>query len=354
MIYIILISVLVLYVFLNYLFLSSLFKIFSYKNNKIFSILFIFFLLIPILSMFLHRFIWGDISKMIYLFWISYVGIIIISSYILAIYRLISLKYTNKYIWYISLFLTILLLSYSFYCWRSIVVKEIFIKTPEIKEAKKIVYMADIHIDTLNDEKYIQKIAKMTNDLNPDLVLINWDLVDWTSLTHATFAWFDKIKAPIYATLWNHEIYMWIPYVENILSKTKIKLLRDKLVLEQWIQILWSDELKARTKDADTSKLDTFLKNSKINKNIPSILLVHEPVWMNVSEKYSIDLQLAGHTHNWQIWPFSYIVKNVFDYNYWLYSIGDMKFYITSWTGLWWSPFRLWTRNEIVLINMYN
>lgn len=352
MISLLFIWVLAFYIALNYLFLSSLFKIFSYKNKKIFTYLLVFFILLPLISMFLHRFTWDLIGKWIYLIWITYAWVIIISSYVFVFYRLIHLKYKNKYIWYTSLALVLLLLSYSFYCWRSIVIKEIDIKTPKIQESKKIVYMSDIHIDTLNDEKYIEKIVKMTNEINPDIVLINWDLVDWTSLSHATFTGFDKIKAPIYATLWNHEEYMWIPYVENILSKTKIKLLRDKIIEEQWIQILGSDELWARSKDANISNLQKFLINTKIDSTKPTILMVHEPVWMNIARKQWIDLQVAWHTHDWQIWPFSYLVKQVFDYSYWLYNIWNMKFYITSGTWLWGPPFRLGSRNEIVVINM--
>lgn len=352
MISLLFIWVLTLYIILNYLFLSSLFKIFSYKNKKIFTYLLIFFILLPLVSMFLHRFAWDLIGKWIYLLGISYVWVIIISSYVFVFYRIIHIKYKSRKIWYASLALVWLLLSYSLYCWRSIVIKEIDIKTPKIETSKKIVYMADIHIDTLNDENYIEKIVKMTNEINPDIVLINWDLVDWTSLSHATFAWFDKIKAPIYATLWNHEEYMWIPYVENILSKTKIKLLRDKIIEEQWIQILGSDELWARSKDADISNLQKFLTNTKIDSKKPSILMVHEPVWMNIAEEYGIDLQVAWHTHDWQIWPFSYLVKQVFDYSYGLYNIWNMKFYITSWAWLWWPPFRFGSRNEIIVINM--
>lgn len=352
MISLLFIWVLALYIALNYLFLSSLFKIFSYRNKKKFTYLLVFFILLPLVSMFLHRFAWDFIGKWIYLLGISYVWVIIISSYVFVFYRIIHIKYKSKKIWYASLALVWLLLSYSLYCGRTIIVKEIDIKTSKIQESKKIVYMADIHIDTLNDENYIEKIVKMTNEINPDMVLINWDLVDWTSLTHATFAGFDQIKAPIYATLGNHEMYMWIPYVKELLAKTKIKLLQNQKVEEQGIQILGSDELWARSKDADTSKLQNFLVNTKVDPTKATILMLHEPVWMNIAQKRGIDLQLAWHTHDWQIWPFSYLVKQVFGYNYWLYNIWNMKFYITSWTGLWWPPFRLWTRNEIVVINM--
>lgn len=307
MISLLFIWVLALYIALNYLFLSSLFKIFSYRNKKLFTYLLVFFILLPIASMFLHRFAWDFIGKWIYLIWITYVWVIIISSYVFVFYRLIHLKYKKKYIWYISLALVWLLLSYSMYCGRTIVVKEIDIKSPKIQESKKIVYMADIHVDTLNDEKYIEKIVKMTNEINPDIVLINWDLVDWTSLTHATFAWFNQIKAPIYATLGNHEEYMGIPYVKELLAKTKIKLLQNQKVEEQGIQILGSDELWARSKDADTSELQKFLSNTKIDSKKASILMVHEPVWMDIAQKRWIDLQVAGHTHDWQIWPFSYL-----------------------------------------------
>lgn len=344
--------VIALYLSINYLFVSSIFTIFSFIRGFYFYLIFLISVLLPIISMFLHRMSSDSLGKWIYLIWISYAWIVLISNYIFLIYRLIDIKYHNNIFWYISLIIAILLILYSFYLWRSIVVKEINISNPKLNENIKIAYMSDIHIDTLNDEKYIAKIASMVNEINPDIVLINWDLVDGTSLTHAHFAGFDEIKAPIYATLWNHEEYMWVNYVEDLLSKTKIKLLKNQKVEFKDLQILASDEIWARSKNVDLKSLDNFLSWAQIDEKKASLLLVHEPVWMSLAEKYWVDLQVAWHTHDWQIWPFWYIAKQVFWYTYWLYNIWNMKFYISSWTGLWWPPFRLGTRNEIVVINM--
>lgn len=346
------IIIIILYLLLNYLFLSSIFKIFSYKNKKVFLGLIIFYILLFPASIFLHRFSSDTFGKYIYIFWITYIWAILIANYVFIFYRLISLKYKNKNIWYISLIIAIFLLSFSFYSSRSIIVKEINIHSSKIKENKKIVYMSDIHIDTLNDAKYIEKIVEMINTISPDLVLINWDLIDASSLSHSTFAWFNKIKVPIYATFGNHEIYTGLEYVENLLSKTNIKLLRDEKIDFEWIQILGSKELNARNKDIDFESFEQFLKKSEIDPNKPAILLVHEPVGVEISKKYPIDLQLAWHTHDWQIWPFWLIAKRIFWYNYWLYDIWNMKFYVSSWVWTWWPPFRLGTRNEIVVFKI--
>lgn len=346
------IIVLILYLVLNYFFLNSIFKIFSYRNRKISLYLNIFFILLLPASIFLHRFSPDSIWKWIYLFWITYLGIIFISCYILIFYRIIALKYKNKNIWYISLVLIIILLSFSYYSSREITINQINLQSSKVKENKKIVYMSDLHIDTLNNVKYIEKIVNIINSISPDLVLINGDLIDASSLIHSTFEWFNRINVPIYTTLGNHESYAGIEYVENLLSKTNIQLLRNKKIDYDWIQILGSEELSANSKNSDLSVLEKFLNDSEIDNTKPAILLVHEPVWVEISKNFPIDLQLAWHTHNWQIWPFWIITKKVFWYNYGLYNIWNMKFYVSSWVWTWWPPFRLGTKNEIVIINL--
>ena len=345
------IIVLIIYLILNYFFISSLFKIFSYKNKKIFIYLFLFFTLFPILSIFLHVLTTDILWKFIYMIGISYIWIIIISSYVFVPYRVINLKYKSRYTWYISLFLCIFILIFSFYSSRNITIKQINISSNKIEENIKIAYMSDIHIDSINDDKYIDKIVKIVNWLWVDIVLINWDLIDWTSLKHSTLTWFNKINPPIYATLWNHEIYTGVEYVNELLSTTKIILLQDDVINVSWINILLSDELWTRGEEINLTSLDTFIKENISEKDF-NIIMIHEPIWTEITKKYSIDLQLAWHTHNWQIWPFSYIVKNIYGYNYWLYELWNMKLYISSWAWTWWPPFRLGTKNEIVVINL--
>lgn len=272
---------------------------------------------------------------------------IIIWNYVFLLYRLVNKKLKNKQIWYISLILAIMLISYSFYCSRYIEIKHINIQTNKIEENLKIAYLSDIHIDSLNDEGYIEKIAKIINSQWVDLVLINWDLIDWTSFKHSTLLGFNKINIPIYTTLWNHEIYTWVEYIKQLLKKTNIKLMLDQSIKFKWLNILFSNQISSNNK---LDWLEKFLKNN-VNSENYNIILIHQPIWTDITSKNYIDLQLAWHTHNGQIWPFWYIAKLVNWYSYWMYNIWNMKLYVSSWAWVWWPPFRLWSQNEIIILN---
>jgi predicted MPP superfamily phosphohydrolase len=65
-----------------------------------------------------------------------------------------------------------------------------------------------------------------------------------------------------------------------------------------------------------------------------------------------VDLQLSGHTHHGQIWPFNYITNAIYDISWGSGKIGETQFYVSSGFGTWGPPVRLGTRPEIVLINL--
>lgn len=341
------------YAGMNFYVIWNIFNIFQIKKWLLFGMLILWLTLLFPIWMTLHRLVnWWIFSKYIYELSAIWLWILTISIWIFVIYNLINLVYKNIYIWYSTIIIIVLLCSYALYNWRQLRTKEVDIKIPNLKQDTKIVYMSDIHIDTINDDRYITKIVNEIKKVNPKFVLINWDLIDWTSLTHHTFSWFNELNIPIYTTLWNHEIYMWKEFVTQLLADTKIQLLIDKKVEEEWIQILWSDELMWYNRKYDINKLEKFLSWANIDNKKPSILLVHEPVWTEISSKYWINLQFAGHTHAWQIWPFNYLVKLQFDYVIWLFKIWDLQLYVWPGTWLWWPPMRLWSNNEITVVNL--
>jgi len=63
--------------------------------------------------------------------------------------------------------------SWALYNGKKLIIKEVNIKIPNLKQDTKIVYMSDIHIDTINDDRYITKIVDKIKKINPKFVLIN-------------------------------------------------------------------------------------------------------------------------------------------------------------------------------------
>ena len=122
------------------------------------------------------------------------------------------------------------------------------------------------------------------------------------------------------------------------------------MIEEKWINIAWRID-KSSWKNQDLNKIlkDTF--TTKENDKF-TILMTHQPIALNKLEWYPVDLEVAGHTHNWQIYWFRELVKVMNDYWYWKYEENWKIAFITQWIWTRWLPLRLWTQSEVVIINL--
>ncbi|XOF32826.1 MAG: hypothetical protein ACL93V_12470 [Candidatus Electrothrix sp. YB6] len=77
------------------------------------------------------------------------------------------------------------------------------------------------------------------------------------------------------------------------------------------------------------------------------ILLAHQPVAVRKAATYGVDLQLSGHMHGGQIWPFSYLVYLQQPFCKGFYRHGETLVYVNQGTGCWGPPMRVGTYNEI-------
>jgi len=95
--------------------------------------------------------------------------------------------------------------------------------------------------------------------------------------------------------------------------------------------------------------MEKVLNSLEINS--PSILLFHEPRDIEAAKNAGITLQLSGHTHMGQLWPFNYITYLIYGkYHYGLHNEGDYSIYTTNGAGTWGPPMRLFKPSEIVHI----
>lgn len=228
-------------------------------------------------------------------------------------------------------------------------IKTVDIKILNLKKKIKIVHLSDIHIGTIHNAGYLKKIVDKTNDLNPDMVMITGDLADGSGiLTKQGTAPLNNIKAKTFFSLGNHEFYEGVDAVTKILSKTKIRVLRNEMVNYGGIQVIGIDfPDNVETKNISISDI-------KFDRKKPSVLMYHPPSRLKEANKAGVNLQLSGHTHNGQIWPFNYVVKLFFPYIKGLYHLKGTYLYVSPGTGTWGPPFRLWGRSEITLLNLVN
>lgn len=219
---------------------------------------------------------------------------------------------------------------------------------PDQWRGKKIAHLSDVHLGLINRKALAHQIVERIIEQKVDLVLITGDLFDGSGDSLADLVTpFNRIKAPILAITGNHETYLGIEKAVKALSRTKIKLLRDKIVEIEGLQIIGIDfPPRGRRKD-----LEPVLKN--MDPTRPGILLYHEPTRIDTARKYNIFLQLSGHTHNGQFWPMKIFTRLIYGtYDHGLHRIGDYHIYTSSGVGTWGPPMRIGSTAEIVIITL--
>jgi len=222
----------------------------------------------------------------------------------------------------------------------------------------KILMASDIHLGALIGENREKRLVDIINNQKPDLVLLCGDLVDGdvaSALRKNLGRHIQEIKTPmgVYAITGNHEyiggIKKTIPYLESI----NINILRDKtLTLPNGVQLVGRDDRdNRRMGDAQGRK---SLKELMVglDKNMPIIVMNHQPFNLDEAVVEGVDLHLSGHTHHGQLWPFNYITKAVFELSWGYLKKGDTNFYVSSGFGTWGPPVRLGNTPEVVVFNL--
>lgn len=221
---------------------------------------------------------------------------------------------------------------------------------------KKIVQISDVHLGHVFREKWMHLVVEKINKINPEIVLITGDLFDWTDGKLDSFVSpLNYIKAPdgIYFITGNHETYLGLNKAADVIKKTKIIWLRDAVKTINGLQFIGID-YPLHGKDRQITKI--IPKIAGYNKSKPSILLIHEPIQIKKAKALGINLQLSGHTHKGQLFPFGIITRIFFGkYDYGFHRDGDYAEYTSSGLGLggWGPPMRTEKSSEIVEITLH-
>jgi predicted MPP superfamily phosphohydrolase len=84
----------------------------------------------------------------------------------------------------------------------------------------------------------------------------------------------------------------------------------------------------------------------------PVVLLAHQPVQVEQARAAGVDLQLSGHTHGGQLWPFDYAIRLDQPAVEGLSRHGDTQLYVTSGAGYWGPPMRIGARPEVTVVEL--
>jgi uncharacterized protein len=237
--------------------------------------------------------------------------------------------------------------SYSIYNSYTLKIVEMEIPLKGLNDDLKAVHLSDIHIGSIRNSGYMERIVNETNKLNPDVVFITGDMVDGSARLHKhTFNAINNLNAPVFFVTGNHETYEGLDEVFRVLEGTKLRILQGELVDFKGVQVVGVGYSYER------DHLKNTLSGLEINNKKPSILLYHLPRELEDANEVGIDLQLSGHTHNGQMIPFNFLVKLMFPYIQGLYEYKGTQLYVSQGTGTWGPPMRLGSRCEMTLITL--
>ncbi len=241
------------------------------------------------------------------------------------------------------------------YALRPVSVKALTItldRLPKALDGLRIVQITDMHVSPMVNERWVRDIVNKVNALSPDVIVITGDLVDGPVSDLAPFiAPLADLKARlgVYFTTGNHEFYSGVESWCRHIAAMGIRVLRNER-----ISLTLNGETfdLAGTEDYGSGRANLAQALSGRSPERPLILLAHQPVEIEAAASHGVDLQLSGHTHGGQIWPFNSLVLLQQPYVRGLYRRNHTQIYVSAGTGYWGPPMRLGTSAEITHITL--
>jgi len=259
------------------------------------------------------------------------------------------------------LFPLILALGIFIYGWfeaRSIRVESLSVETEKISPETgrlRLVQISDVHIGLMIGSDFLYRMLKIVQDAKPDILLSTGDLVDgqMNSLVKV-LPLLQGIQPRLgkYAITGNHEFYAGITEAEEFTRKAGFVMLRGKgVTVAGLINIAGIDDPAGRAMGQYRPVVEAELLEA-LPAQYFTLLLKHQPV-VDRKSFDRFDLQLSGHTHKGQIFPFSLITRLYFPLHTGFFRLSNLSWLrVSRGTGTWGPPIRFLAPPEVTVIDL--
>jgi len=234
-------------------------------------------------------------------------------------------------------------------------VKEIEVplsRLPSQLDGYTILQISDVHLGRTIGRAFAEKLVRMANAAEADMIAITGDLVDGTvSQLCDVVAPLGQLRAPdgVWLVTGNHEYYVradeWIEH----LGRMGIRVLRNERVAIRGgaagFDLAGVDDWEAHG-EGHGHDLARALAGRDPSRLL--VLLAHQPKTIVEASGLGVDLQLSGHTHGGQIWPWSLVVRLQQPYVAGLHHHEGTYLYVTRGAGYWGPPMRVGIPPEMV------
>ncbi|HOJ52858.1 MAG TPA: metallophosphoesterase [Syntrophales bacterium] len=289
--------------------------------------------------------------------WMGFLFLFVVSALLVDIIRLALAPLGWKTSMRIGFFLPFIVAAcaylYGYYEAWHIRVERVLIESPRIpKEAGtiRLLQVSDIHMGLMVQGKRLERIVEKVKALNPDVLVSTGDLVDgqMNSLTQAV-AWWRKVNPPYgkYAVTGNHEFFAGIDHALAVTREAGFRVLRGEAVKPiAGLCLVGVDDPMGKYLGREGAT-DPPPRGQEF-----TVLLKHQP-FVSRKQLGLFDLQISGHTHAGQIFPFSLITALYFKRQAGFFRLEDgAMLYISRGTGTWGPPIRIFSPPEITCFEL--
>src|SRR5262249_14043882 len=221
---------------------------------------------------------------------------------------------------------------------------------PEAWRGRTAVLASDLHLGHMKYLGFSKRIVRKIAGLRPDIVFLTGDLFDGTRINATDVLWpwkYLRARFGAYFVSGNHEQFNGDSEFVNAVRTAGIRVLQNEKVDADGLQIVGVPYNHA----THAEHFRSVLTKIAVDPNRASILLTHAPDRPAIAEEAGVGLQLSGHTHLGQFFPFTWIARRIYNqFTYGLTRLGGTQFYVSSGAGTWGPPLRVGSQAEIVQI----
>jgi predicted MPP superfamily phosphohydrolase len=224
----------------------------------------------------------------------------------------------------------------------------------------RVAMITDTHYGPIDRSGWSAAVVDRVNEIDADIVCHVGDIADGTvevrEVQSAPLASARAKLARVYVT-GNHEYFSeaqgWLDYMQRIGWEA---LHNRHLVVERGgdqLVIAGVDDATARSSGVDGHGQNLEAALAGADARLPVLLLAHQPKQVPHAVQAGVDLQLSGHTHGGQIWPFNFLVRLDQPVVHGLSRHGERtQLYTSRGTGFWGPPFRVFAPSEITVLTL--
>lgn len=225
-------------------------------------------------------------------------------------------------------------------------------------DGMRVVLLTDTHYGPINRTRWSQRVSDIVNALDADVVCHTGDIADGTvAQRREQAASLGTIRARLVKTYvtGNHEYFGeaqgWLDHMQSLgweaLHNRHIVVERDGAQLI----VAGVDDRTAKGSGRPGHGADHATALAGADRTVPVLLLAHQPKQIDGAVEYEVDLQISGHTHGGQIWPFHFLVRTDQPVVAGLSRHGARtQLYTSRGTGFWGPPFRVFAPSEISVL----